>query len=145
MYQRILLAYDGSPTGQNALLDCKDLANWGQSELALVAVLPNQIGLVATESGVFDSGLMEQEKAAMQGVLNEGIAKLAAAGHRASGTLLLGDTVDEIARHAKEIEADLIVVGHRHLDNWAARWWSGSVSKALIAHSPCSVLVVITH
>ena len=27
MYKRILLAYDGSQTGQQALLDCRDIAN----------------------------------------------------------------------------------------------------------------------
>ena len=32
----------------------------------------------------------------------------------------------------------------RQLDGWAKRWWSGSVSKSLIEHSPCNVLVVIT-
>ena len=42
------------------------------------------------------------------------------------------------------IKADLIVVGHRHLDSWAARWWRGSISKTLIEHAPCSVLVAIT-
>ena len=59
--------------------------------------------------------------------------------------MLYGETVDEIASYAKQIEADLIVVGHKHLDGWASRWWRGSVSKSLIAQAPCSVLVVITH
>jgi nucleotide-binding universal stress UspA family protein len=51
--------------------------------------------------------------------------------------------VDEITEYARRIGADLIVVGHKHLDSWAARWWRGSLSKALIEQSPCSVLVVI--
>ena len=59
--------------------------------------------------------------------------------------MLVGDPVDEIAKCAKRIAADLIVVGHRHLEGWAVRWWRGSVSKALIEHAPCNVLVVITH
>ena len=41
--------------------------------------------------------------------------------------------------------ADLIVVGHKHLEGWAARWWRGATSPALIEHAHCSVLVVITH
>ena len=56
----------------------------------------------------------------------------------------MGDPVVEVARYADEIGADLIVVGHRHLDSWAKRWWRGSVSKALIEHANCNVLVVIT-
>ncbi|MDE2159528.1 MAG: universal stress protein, partial [Burkholderiales bacterium] len=42
------------------------------------------------------------------------------------------------------IGADLIVVGHKHLDGWAARWWRASSSPALIEHAPCSVLVAIS-
>jgi nucleotide-binding universal stress UspA family protein len=144
MYKRILLAYDGSQSGQKALLDCQDLAQWSQAELSLVAVLPINIGLVSTEGGVYDSGMMEREKQGMQAVLDDGLARLQAGGHQATGALLTGDTVDEITEYAKKINADLIVVGHKHLDGWAARWWKSSVSKALIAHAPCSVLVTIT-
>jgi len=143
MYKRILLAYDGSQSGQKALLDCQDLAQWSHAELSLIAVLPINIGLVSTEGGVYDSGMMEREKAGMQAVLDEGLQRLKAAGFPATGALLTGDTVDEITDYAKKIDADLIVVGHKHLDGWAARWWKSSVSKALIAQAPCSVLVAI--
>jgi nucleotide-binding universal stress UspA family protein len=45
---------------------------------------------------------------------------------------------------AKSVNADLIVLGHKHLDSWAARWWRGaSVSQSLIEIAPCSVLIVI--
>jgi nucleotide-binding universal stress UspA family protein len=145
MYKRILLAYDGSESGQKALLGCQDLAQWAQSELALVAVMPLHMDLMGMGSGVYDANLMEQEKQALQDVLNEGVRRLTAAGHTATGEVLVGETVDEITKQARKISADLIVVGHRHLDSWAARWWRGSVSKALIEHAPCSVLVVITN
>ena len=145
MYKRILLAYDGSPSGQKALLDCQDLAQWSHSELTLVAILPLQMGLVYIEGGVYDSGLQERETQAMQKTLDEGLRRLHAAGHQANGMLLTGETVDQITEYAKTISADLIVVGHKHLDGWVARWWKGSVSTALIAQSPCSVLVAITH
>ncbi len=145
MYKRILLAYDGSDSGQKALLDCQDLANWAQSELALVTVMPLHMDLMGMGGGVYDPKLMEQEKAALQDVLDEGLARLRSAGHKATGTVLVGEIVDEITKHAAEISADLIVVGHRHLDSWAARWWRGSISKVLIEHAPCSVLVAITH
>src|SRR5689334_16909139 len=41
MYKKILLAYDGSDAGQKALLDCREVAQWSQSELHLVAVMPS--------------------------------------------------------------------------------------------------------
>ncbi|WP_296449222.1 universal stress protein [Rhodoferax sp. UBA5149] len=144
MYKRILLAYDGSETGQKALLDCQDLAQWSQSELTLVAVMPLHMDVMGMGVGVYDPQVAEREKQALQGVLDDGMHRLAAAGHAATGEVLVGETVDEITKYARKISADLIVVGHRHLDSWAARWWRGSISKTLIEHSPCSVLVTIT-
>ena len=144
MYKRILLAYDGSESGQKALLDCQDLAQWAHSELTLVAVTPLNMDVMGMGVGVYDPHLMERDKQVMQDVLDEGMRRLAAAGHTAKGEVLVGETVDEITRYARKISADLIVVGHKHLDSWAARWWRGSISKTLIEHSPCSVLVAIT-
>jgi len=144
MYQRILLAYDGSEAGQKALLDCRDIAQWSSSELRLVAVMPSAAALIGAEGGVYDVAAEERDHEHFQGVLDEGLRRLADAGHKASGEVVIGDAVDEIAKCARRIEADLIVVGHKHLEGWAARWWRGSVSRSLIADSPCSVLVVIT-
>lgn len=143
MYKRILLAYDGSETGQKALLDCREMASWGHSELFLVAVMPPPAAYVGGEGGIYDAGYEKQERERLDAVLQDGLDRLRDAGHQAKGTVLVGDPVGEIARYAKEIGADLIVVGHRHLDGWAQRWWRGSVSKALIEHAPCNVLVVI--
>ena len=145
MYKRILLAYDGSQSGQKALLDCREIAQWSQATLSLVAVTPLSMQMIGVEGGVYDKTLAEHEKEKYTGILAEGVRQLADSGHQASGDVLLGDTVEEITRYASKIEADLIVVGHRHLEGWAARWWRGSVSKSLIEHAPCSVLVVITH
>jgi nucleotide-binding universal stress UspA family protein len=145
MYKRILLAYDGSESGQKALLDCHDLAQMGHSDVFLIAVMPPVAAFVGIEGGVYDSELEEQDRQRYQGILQEGLARLAQKGHAASGELVVGDAVDEITKRARDVGADLIVVGHRHLDGWAQRWWRGSVSKTLIEHAPCSVLVVITH
>lgn len=145
MYKRILLAYDGSDAGQKALLDCKEIAQWGGSELFLVAVMPSAMSFVGLEGGVYDIELEEREKRKHQAVLDDGVRRLAAIGANAKGEVVVGEAVDEIAKYAGKIEANLIIVGHKHLDSWAARWWRGSISGALIEHSPCSVLVVITH
>lgn len=145
MYKRILLAYDGSDAGQKALLDCKELAQWSQSELFLVAVMPSAMSFVGLEGGVYDVELEEREKRKYQAVLEDGLKRLADAGWTARGEVVTGEAVDEINKYAKKIEANLVVVGHKHLDSWAARWWRGSISGALIEHAPCSVLVVIIH
>ncbi len=144
MYRRILLAYDGSEAGQKALLDCDEIAQMSKAEIFLVAVMPPAAALIGGEGFVYDARREEEDRRRYQEVLDEGLARLTNKGHRSSGEVVVGEAVDEIARYAKKIDADLIVVGHKHLDSWAARWWRGSLSKSIIEHAPCSVLVVIT-
>ena len=145
MYRRILLAYDGSESGQKALLDCHDIAQWSQAELHLVAVMPSATAHIAVDGGVYDAASDAQLRATYQKILADGLHRLTESGHAARGELLVGDSVREITQYARRIDADLIVVGHKHLEGWAARWWRGATSPALIEHAHCSVLVVITH
>ncbi|MBL0420319.1 universal stress protein [Ramlibacter sp. AW1] len=144
MYKRILLAYDGSDAGQKALLDCGELAQWSKSELVLVAVMPSTMSFVGLEGGVYDVELEERERRKFEGVLRDGLQRLEAKGFAARGEVVMGEAVEEITKFARKVEADLIIVGHKHLGSWAARWWRGSISGALIEHAHCSVLVVIT-
>jgi len=146
MYKRILLAYDGSEPGQKALLDSHDIAQWSQAEIFLIAVMPSATSAyVGLDSGAYVGVYEEEEKQKYKEILEDGLRRLAEQGHKARGEVLVGDTVKEITAYARRMQADLIVVGHKHLDSWAARWWRGSTSPALIEHSPCSVLVAITH
>ena len=143
MYKRILLAYDGSETGQTALLEAREIAQLNRATVHLIAVMPPATALAGTEGYIYDSRREEQDLKAFKVVLEDGLARLSEAGHQATGEVVTGEAVDEIARCAQRIGADLIIVGHKHLDSWAARWWRGSVSKSLIEHAPCSVLVTI--
>jgi len=144
MYKRVLLAYDGSESGQKALLNCREIAQWSHSELFLVAIMPPPIN-VAVDGVFYDGGTgAESERQRYEEILAEGLQQLSGAGHAATGEVLVGDSVEQISSYARKIGADLIVVGHRHLDSWAARWWRGSSTRALIEYAPCSVLVVIT-
>jgi nucleotide-binding universal stress UspA family protein len=145
MYKRILLAYDGSQSGQKALLECREVAGLANAELYLVAVSPPAAALIGGEGYVYDARAEEEERNAFQRVLDDGISQLRGEGRNVvKGEVVVGQPVDEITQFAKRIQADLIVVGHRHLDSWAARWWRGSISRTLIEHAPCSVLVAIT-
>ena len=145
MYKRILLAYDGSEAGQKALLDCKDLVQWSGATLTLVAVMPHHIDFIGAEGGFYDPKISEREKLGYKAILDQGLRSLSEGGNKADGEVLVGDTVTEITGYARKIKADLIVVGHKHLDGWAARWWRGSSSGALIEYAHCSVLVAITN
>ena len=143
MYQKIVLAYDGSIESQQALLNCKDLSQWEHAKVHLLSVMPYDITAMGHESAFVIEKDYKFEESRRMIILNEGVKQLKATGTEATGDLLKGDAVDQIVECAQSIGADLIMLGHRHQGNWLARWWGGSVPKSLIEHSPCSVLVVI--
>jgi nucleotide-binding universal stress UspA family protein len=144
LYKTIVLAYDGSESGQRALLDCQEIGQWSQARLHLVAVMAPPMAMVAVDAWALSPSVASDDKAHYQSVLDAGLQRLSAAGLAAQGKVVEGYAVDEIATVAKSVNADLIVLGHKHLDSWAARWWRGaSVSQSLIEIAPCSVLIVI--
>jgi nucleotide-binding universal stress UspA family protein len=143
MYQNIILAVDGSLESQEALLNCKDLSQWKHAKVHLLSVSPYEkisMQLETTCSSESDNKIKEER---FLKILNEGVARLNRAGIEATGNLLKGDAVEKIVEYVHTIGADLIMIGHKHRNNWFERWWAGSIPKALIENSPCSVLVVI--
>lgn len=143
MYQRILFTYDGSVAGQQMLLDCQDLAQWTHAQLWLVAVKPPRTEFADREGGFYTRELDSIQSRKVERVLQEGLYRLTARGYTAQSAVLSGESVHVIADFAEKIQADLIVVGHRHLARWSARWWAGALSGALIEHAPCNVLFAI--
>ena len=144
MYNRIVLAYDGSEMGREALLGCREIAELTLAEIFLIAVLPPAMEVASGEAVVDLSRFEDEERMRFRAILDDGVKRLAALGHAVRGELGCGDAIREICGYATRVEADLIVVGHRHREGWANRWWRMSVSKSLIELSPCNVLIVIT-
>ena len=144
MYKTIVLAYDGSEAGQLALLESRELAQWSHAQVWLVAVMPSPANLAGYDGSIYIPEIAEHDRQRFQAILDDGLRRMTEAGYQAQGELRMGESVHEITTFAKHVQANLIVVGHKHLDSWAARWWRGSVSGALIEHAPCSVLCVIT-
>jgi nucleotide-binding universal stress UspA family protein len=144
MYNRIVLAYDGSEMGQEALLGCREIAELTLAEVFLIAVLPPSMEIASGEAIVDLSRFEDEERSRYRAILDDGVKRLAALGHAVRGELGCGDAVTEICGFASRVGADLIVVGHRHREGWATQWWQASVSKSLIEKAPCNVLVVVT-
>lgn len=142
-YQKILLAYNGSQEGKRALLECAEFAEFHHAETHLLAVASMPPSLFLTE-GFVPEELLEEEKKRTQVVLDEGIKSLTDQGFKATGHLAVGEPVEEICRLAKELGADLIVVGHNQNTSFAARWWKGSVGASLLDYAPCSVLISLS-
>ena len=143
MYKKIVLAYDGSEAGQLALLESREIGQWSKAQMKLIAVMPSPMASIAVEAWTYAPGTETADRARHQAILDAGVQRLAEAGLDATGELVSGPAVEEIVRAAREFGADLIVLGHQHRDSWAERWWRGSLSKNLVEHAPCSVLVVV--
>jgi nucleotide-binding universal stress UspA family protein len=142
MYKRILMAYNGTREGKTALLACSEIAAFAQAETHLLAVASMPSSMFLTE-GFLPEELIEEEKKRMQDVLDEGLATLKERGYTVAGHLAVGEPVEEICRLAGELKCDLIIVGHKQKQSFAARWWRGSVGATLLDYAPCSVLVAM--
>jgi nucleotide-binding universal stress UspA family protein len=141
MFKKILMAYNGSRDGKEALLQCCEIASFTKAETHLLAVAGMPSSMFLTE-GFLPEELLEEEKKRAQEVLEEGVAQLKDRGYAVTGHLAVGEPVEEICRLASEIGAGLIVVGHER--RGIARWWHGSIGKTLLDHAPCSVFVALT-
>ena len=138
MYAKILLAYDGSVEGRLALREGARLAQICQAEVFLLAVVDLSVGMVLGEASV--PGLALQQQQAYEDILEEGVRRLRAMGFDPQARLGLGGPGEQVVAVAREIGADLVVVGHRK-QGTLERWWRGSVGNYLVANLECSLLV----
>jgi nucleotide-binding universal stress UspA family protein len=140
---RILLATDGSKEAQLATLRAVDLAQRTDSELHVVHVGVVSTLLVSYPGTLgYHGKLYEQIQEQSRELLRKESWRVKAAGGTVAGAHLRMGKVDlEIVGLAKELGADLIVIGcrgHRGI----RRAIEGSVSDGVIHHAPCPVLVV---
>lgn len=140
MYQRILLAYDGSREGRAALVEGARMAKQNNAQIYLLACM--RIPEAAKIDAVLPDGLTKNAVEEVQSVLNDGVALLKEQGIQATGYLRHGDPAREICQFAVEQAVELIVLGHKN-QTTLARWWRGSVEFSILEHTPCSVLIAL--
>lgn len=141
MFDKILLATDFSPNADAALALAIDLAQRGPRALEIVhayrtgiIVLPPPLELL----GLPPSGpTLDHLEAALESRAQQARAK----GLRVVARTLVGEPTEAIGDHAREMAADLIVIGARGL-GLLDRVLVGSVAAKIIRHAPCPVLVV---
>jgi nucleotide-binding universal stress UspA family protein len=138
VYKRILLAYDGSVEGRTALREGALLARQCGAQVFLLSVLADTGTLPLADMA--HAGASVHVEDAFMDVLNEGIARLRALGFDPVAKVVRGEPAKEIGTFAKEIEADLVVVGHRPQSTFQ-RWWSGPRGAYLMDYTDCSLLV----
>ena len=142
MFSKFLLAFDGTREGREALREATELARKVGAKIHLVSVVDLKPIDMMTET-TFAARVIEDEESEMRKALDEGVAELSKAGLQVEATLSNAiSTAQDIAGLARDVGADLIVLGHRD-QSLLARLWNGSVGQQLIAHAPCSVLVAV--
>ena len=140
MYQKILLAFDGSPDGREALAQAERLASVCGATVHLLAVVDAAESMLIGEAMAY---IPENQQFVMQRVLEESVKRFQRAGCVATSEIRYGRPAEQIVLCAREMGARLIVVGHR--DQGAlARWLNGSVGESILHQPPCSVLIAIT-
>jgi nucleotide-binding universal stress UspA family protein len=138
MYRKILLCYDGSVEGRNALKDGADVAICMGTETYLLAIIRSAVTQTIPD-GATETLLRCEDEEAMR-ILQEGVAWLKERGLQAQGYIAFGNPIDRIDATARQLGVDLIVVGHRKRTR-LARWWSDSEDATLLDRAPCSILV----
>jgi nucleotide-binding universal stress UspA family protein len=139
MYRKILLAYDGSPDGREALAQARSLASASGATVHLLAIIDISENMLVVEGMAF---IPDNRRYAMQSVLDAGVKRLQSVGCTATNDIRYGNPAEQIVLTAKELKADLIIVGHRD-QGTLARWLNGSVGESVLHHPPCSMLVAV--
>lgn len=138
MYNRVIVAYDGSREGRTALREGALLVRQLGAELYILAVVPETPGMRVAEGAY--AGAMAHQDDTYKTLLEEAVKGLGSFGLTVKGKLVRGEPAQEIAIYAREIKADLVVVGHRK-QNLLQRWWSGPNGAYLTDFLNCSLLI----
>jgi nucleotide-binding universal stress UspA family protein len=142
---RILLAIDDSKEAELVTRKAVDLASGTGSELHLVHVGQLPIFLMKKIDTIgFDRILYDKiEREALEALWKLTWLVKAAGGPVAGAHLRMGVVAEEIVNLAKDLEADLIVMGSRG-HSGIRRAVEGSISDAVVRRAHCPVMTVRT-
>ncbi|HEY8744895.1 MAG TPA: universal stress protein, partial [Chloroflexota bacterium] len=150
MYERILVALDGSGAGEAALPHAVALARACSAELLLLRVVAGTRGLSelvlsASEPspapGAVDAQALAGEESEAAAYLDSIIARLDAPEVRVSRKVSIGPPARTIAAEAEAFRADLLVLA-THGRGGLARLVLGSVAEAVLRLISCPAMLV---
>src|SRR6188472_3616131 len=93
MYQTILLAFDGSPDGREALAQAEKLASACGAAVHLLAIIDPSESMLIVEAMSF---IPENQRIVIQAALDEGVKRLERAGCNATSELKYGKPTEQI-------------------------------------------------
>ncbi|HEX6493073.1 MAG TPA: universal stress protein [Candidatus Dormibacteraeota bacterium] len=141
MIRCIVAATDDSPTARVAVGHAVDLARGLGARLHLVGASRRLPAWVVAEMGATAAAAeaLAEAECELRESLDGAAAGLRGGGLRVSSHVACGEPAEVIVSLAREVGADLIVVGNR-----GVRRLIGSVPRQVSRRAPCSVLIVPT-
>jgi len=151
--KKVLIALDYNPTAQKVAEEGFSIAKAMKAEVVLLHVISDPVYYSSTEyspimgfNGFLDSGLMHLES-------TDGLNKAALhfldktrehLGDKSIKTTLKeGDFADSILNTAKEVNADIIILGS-HSRKWLENVLMGSVTEKVLRHTSIPLFIIPT-
>ncbi|HID43678.1 MAG TPA: universal stress protein [Archaeoglobaceae archaeon] len=143
---RILVATDGSEYARKGLEYAANLAIPKKGKIVLLHVVPHdpripQDAICFSDCEERDKKFLEELKEAGKKMLEEEAKRLKDTGLNVELRIELGNPSEEIVRVAKEINADMIVMGVRGVSKWR-KIFLGSVSEEVLEKTEIPVFIV---
>jgi|SRR5579864_418680 len=138
MFEKIVVAIDGSPASDKALDAAVDLAAHYKAELIALGVveMPEIVGMVDEVDEVCQSAEQHFRK------IGEAAVNIAGTrGVNLRSVIIRGHAANAIVHYAENEKVSLIVMG-QHGHSRIARFLLGSTTDRVSEHSPCSVMIV---
>ncbi len=140
MFNRILVAYDGSEHSQRAAKLAGDMARACKSNEVLLICVQDVVPYGLGESYVLINELIDEQTRRGEEMLKDARDMLGN-GLEIHSELLFGSPAERILEHAKSKDCELIVMGARGHSGLTGLLLGSQVQK-VIAHSACPVLAV---
>jgi nucleotide-binding universal stress UspA family protein len=137
-FDRILVAIDGSEGGQHALAKAIDLAQVTGASLIALAV-EGPLPAYAATIGEVDEVRREKDSF-FRAVAASAKDQAEAAGVDLEVELRPGHAAELITRYARDMRADLVIVGHK--GHFLNDYLLGSTADRVAHHAHCPVMIV---
>jgi len=151
--KKVLIALDYNPTAQKVAEEGFSMAKAMKAEIILLHVISDPVYYSSTEyspimgfNGFMDTGMMQLDSlnALKEAALNFLDKSRHHLGDKSIQTLIKeGDFADSILECAKEVHADIIILGS-HSRKWLENVVMGSVTEKVLRHTPIPLFIIPT-
>ncbi len=139
MYRKILVPLDGSALAETAIPHATLLATVTKARIELIRI--TMLRFRHQPEADFFTVQEEADKEDAISYLQEWQSRLKAQGIDSGYCVTSGSVAEEIVKHAKQTQTDIIVMS-THGRTGTRLWAYGSVAYGVLRNAPCSVLVV---